>query len=726
MIYKRYIFMAKGNSKEVTKEKKPKFDLSDDIKHSILGIVFIALGIIATLSIFDLGGRAGEYLIKFFDILFGVGTYIVPGVLFLVAAIFLLSIRANIYFSNYLGAGLIFLSLLGLLDLMNEGQKVSGYVGFIITYPLQYLFGFWATGVILIAVLAVSMSLCLNISFKLKKREKGEKEVVDGESLNEEKKEVKPEKAPAKEENRADKNPDTRKEEKGDHKEEKGFMITSKERKELEKKHYPLPPFDILEPEKGNPSAGDIKAYAHIIKRTLGNFGIEVEMGEINIGPTVTQYTFKPAQGVKLSSITALQNDLALALAAHPIRIEAPIPGRSLVGIEMPNKAVAMVRLRNLIETSAFLDSPLPLLIALGKDVSGNPIYVDLAKMPHILIAGATGTGKSVGIHSIISGFLFKNYPDLVKFIIIDPKRVELACYNGIPHLLTPVIVDKDKAIASLRWAVREMERRYEVYAEAGARDITSYNNQARKKGEDIMNYIVVVIDELADLMMAYPREVEGSIVRIAQMARAVGIHLVISTQRPSVEVITGLIKANIVTRVAFQVASQVDSRTILDMAGAENLLGNGDMLYISSEYKKPKRIQGGFISEKEVKKLADYLKKAGKDETDYDDFEQKLKEAAPHSQNGGEGAHEDGIIDDDMYEEAKAEVIRMQKASASLLQRRLRVGYARAARLLDLLEEQGVIGPGDGAKPRKVMIKEDGTAAPSEEFGEEADEFDR
>jgi S-DNA-T family DNA segregation ATPase FtsK/SpoIIIE len=699
-----------GNGKQQKKqEKKAKFDLSEDIKHSIYGVLFACLGFILLLSIFGLGGVVGEKIIYVFDIFFGVGTYLIPAILFMVAAVFLLTLRANIYFSNYLGAVLMFLSIIGIFDIIDQEQNIGGIVGKGLSYVLESLLGFWASLVFLFAVFAISLSLSLNISFKIKKREKQDGVELSGEeqktakeqSVAEEKKVsekiVVPESAEILEQKQ-------RKEKKQiDGKNSKTPVF--ERNKEVEKEHYPLPPLDLLEGDKGNPSAGDIKAYSNIIRNTLSNFGIEVEMGEINIGPTVTQYTFKPAQGVKLSRITTLQNDLALSLAAHPIRIEAPIPGRSLVGIEIPNKAVTFVRLRNLLEDERYVGHHSPLLLALGRDVAGKPIYADLARMPHLLIAGATGTGKSVCIHSILTSFLFRNYPDLVKFIIVDPKRVELSDYNNIPHLLTPVITDKNKAIGALQWAVREMEKRYQILSEHGTRDIASYNDAVSRFDDcEIMPYIVIVIDELADLMMASPREVESSIVRLAQMARAVGIHLIVSTQRPSVEVITGLIKANIVSRIAFQVASQVDSRTILDMSGAEKLLGNGDMLYVSAEYMKPKRIQAAFLMEKEVKKVVGYLKKYAKGEdVDHGEFEENIKKEMEHlAGHHGEGGA-DGNTDDALYEEAKKEVLRMQKASASLLQRRLRVGYARAARLLDLLEENGVIGPGEGAKPRKV-----------------------
>lgn len=461
---------------------------------------------------------------------------------------------------------------------------------------------------------------------------------------------------------------------------------------------YKFPPLELLESDKGSPSSGDIRINAGIIQKTLDNFGIEVEMGKVSTGPTVTQYTLRPASGVKLSSITALHRDLSLALAAHPIRIEAPIPGRSMVGIEIPNKAVTLVRLRNLLEGIDLRKDPSRLNLILGRDVAGNPLWADLSKMPHLLIAGATGSGKSICINSIIATLLYQKTPEELKFILIDPKRVELPRYNDIPHLLTPVIVELNKTINALKWAIGEMERRYEVLSGAKARDLFAYNSIASKSGEiETLPCIIIVVDELADIMAAFGREVEGAIIRLAQMSRAVGIHLIISTQRPSVEVITGLIKANITSRIAFQVASQVDSRTILDMAGADKLLGNGDMLFLSGETAHPKRIQGVYISEKEIKNVVKFIK--GEKPAEYSE---EVTTPEPGRRTlFGVGAN----VDDPLYEDAKELVIQVGKASASYLQRRLQIGYARAARLLDMLEEQGVIGPPDGAKPRKVLV---------------------
>jgi S-DNA-T family DNA segregation ATPase FtsK/SpoIIIE len=444
-------------------------------------------------------------------------------------------------------------------------------------------------------------------------------------------------------------------------------------------------------------------------------------MDEASIGPTVTRYAIKPAEGVRLSKIVALLSNLELALAASPIRIEAPIPGKSLVGIEVPNIARTVLGMAPLISDDEFSRSPKPLLMALGRTITGAPMYADLARMPHTLVAGTTGAGKSVTIHALIVSMLYRCGPDRLRFIMVDPKRVELTAYNPIPHLLTPVITDAKKCIMALKWLAKEMERRYNILEAESVRDIASYHEnilkpameKAAKNGAgdndkplpEQMPYIVVIIDELADIMQAYPRELEAGIVRLAQMSRAVGIHLILSTQRPSVKVITGLIKANIPARIALQVASQIDSRTILDAGGAEKLLGAGDTLFLSGEMSKPRRIQAPYISEKEVKAIVSQIAKSN---------ESTLRSEITLEENGKIGSGTDAIFssmigeggddEDELYPEAKRTVIEAGKASTSYLQRKLGVGYARAARLIDMLEDRGVIGPGDGAKPRQVI----------------------
>ncbi len=485
---------------------------------------------------------------------------------------------------------------------------------------------------------------------------------------------------------------------------------------------WTFPPADLLEKIFGTAQGGDIEKNFAIIEKTLKDFGIQVERGTTKTGPSVTQYSFRPAVGVKISKILSLQNDLALALAKHPIRIEAPIPGQSLIGIEIPNESSLVVRLRDMIEDLQFRRRKTSLTLALGEDVSGECIFGDLTKMPHLMIAGATGTGKSVCINTIITTLLYQNSPEDLQFIMVDPKRVELSLYNGIPHLLTDVIVENSKVVNTLRWAVSEMERRYRLLQDSGSRDIGSYQEKCKegmtiKRTDPETNetieeplkkipYIVIVIDELADLMGSHGKEVEGAIVRLAQMARAIGIHLIVSTQRPSVEVITGLIKANITTRIAFQVATQIDSRTILDMGGAEKLLGNGDLLFLSASSPKPRRIQGVFVGESEVKRVVNFIKsqKEKDKKEDVDITAEAKREILEFKESSGEGG------DDELVAAAKEEIMKMQKASASFLQRRLRIGYARAARLLDILEEQGIVGPADGAKPREIYIGDGAT----------------
>ncbi len=471
---------------------------------------------------------------------------------------------------------------------------------------------------------------------------------------------------------------------------------------------YTPPPLSLLEGDRGKADVGDVKFNANAIRRTLGTFGIEVEMDEITIGPTVTRYALKPAQGVKLSRIVGLQNDLALSLAAHPIRIEAPIPGKSLVGIEIPNKTKATVGLASLLSDPQFRSAAKPLSVALGRNISGKPVFKSIASMPHLLIAGTTGSGKSVTIHAIIASLLYRHGPDDLRFIFVDPKRVELTLYNGIPHLLTPVITDSKKAILALKWAATEMSRRYDILEGESVRDIASYHKKyatefakttTTEDGPERLPYIVVIIDELADIMQAYPRELEAAIVRLAQMSRAVGIHLILSTQRPEVNVITGLIKANIPSRIALRVPTLIDSRTILDAGGAEKLLGYGDMLALV-ENNQPERIQSAFITEDEVKNVVKYLKNAFRD--DVRDMIELSGSVSGEKAMFGDSMEES--TDDPLYEDARACIIEAGKASTSYIQRKLKVGYARAARLMDMLEERGVIGPQDGAKPRDVL----------------------
>lgn len=469
------------------------------------------------------------------------------------------------------------------------------------------------------------------------------------------------------------------------------------------------PPLNLLfDIAQQGADRGDVKSNAAKIEETLDSFGIRAKVAEINYGPAVTQYALEITKGTKLSKITALGNDLALAIAATTgtVRIEAPIPGRSLVGIEIPNKKPELVTLKKLLAEPLFTKNPDPLLVPLGLDVSGQPQAASISKMPHALIAGTTGSGKSVMLNAWISTFLFRTKPEDLRLILVDPKRVELTSYNGIPHLLTEVVVEPDKIISALRWTVAEMEIRYKDFAKVGARNIESFNAMNRVKKKP---YIIFVIDELADIMTFAPGDAEELITRIAQMARATGIHLVLATQRPSVNVITGLMKANIPTRIAFNVSSMIDSRVIIDMPGAEKLLGKGDMLFLPPDQAKPRRIQGPFIAEKEVSQVVRFLH-AQVPEVHY--TEEVTQQETVISGTGLSG--DDGGKKDLLFTKAIEIIGQFDKASASLLQRRLSVGYARAARILDQLEEAGYVTPSEGSKPREVIRRQE-TAAPQE-----------
>lgn len=464
---------------------------------------------------------------------------------------------------------------------------------------------------------------------------------------------------------------------------------------------YIFPPLDLLSRNQAiqsSESKSEMLANAKKLETTLKSFGVDAKVIQINKGPTVTRYELSPSQGVKVSKIVNLADDIALNLAASGIRIEAPIPGKAAVGIEVPNKEAQSVSLRSVLESETFQNFPSKLAFALGEDITGQPIVTDIAKMPHLLIAGATGSGKSVCINTLITSILYKSTPEEVKLLLVDPKVVELSIYNGIPHLLIPVVTEPKKASAALNWAVREMLERYKDFAENGVRDIKGYNAMKKEKGEsNLMPQIVIIIDELADLMLAAPGEVEDAICRLAQMARAAGMHLIIATQRPSVDVITGVIKANIPSRLAFAVSSGIDSRTILDMTGAEKLLGKGDMLFCPQGMSKPVRIQGAFLSDKEVENIVDFIKKQSI--TDYD-LEMIDKITANVLQTGTESEETDVF-----FEKAVDLVIQKQKASTSMLQRQFRIGYNRAARLMESLESQGIVGPEEGSKPRKVLL---------------------
>lgn len=463
-------------------------------------------------------------------------------------------------------------------------------------------------------------------------------------------------------------------------------------------KVWKYPPLSILSDKAGSPAErGDIKKNASVIEKTLDSFGIQARVAEVNGGPAVTQYALEISAGTKIAKIANLQHDIALALATPTgtVRIEAPIPGKSLVGIEVPNRSLEVVGLKNILSSDEIATHKSKLAVTLGRDTASKPMIVDLDRMPHCLIAGTTGSGKSILINSFITTLLFRNSPSELKLLLIDPKRVELTNYNGIPHLLTPVITEPEKILSALKWAMAEMDRRYKLFQSVGVRNIAGYNEMS---GFQALPYIVIIVDELADLMMFAPVEIEDAITRLAQMARATGIHLVVATQRPSVDVITGLIKANIPCRIAFNVSSMIDSRVIIDQPGAEKLLGRGDMLFLPPDASKPMRIQGVLVQDGEINQLIKYLKDSGiAPEYTAEVTEMPLGRMGKGGMDGAE---------DELFDEAVRTICQYDRASASLLQRRLRVGYARAARLLDELESAGIVGVGEGSKPRDVLVR--------------------
>lgn len=704
------------------------FHLDAQTQKGIITVFCFALAIFILLALFDLAGSFGMGLDRALSHVFGWDKIVVPFFI-LAAAIFLLSPeRLPLKISNGIGFALFFLGLNPLVHLLTFGSSApagtavdaaAGKLGQMLAEPFVPIFGDAGALIFFAALFAVSLVLIFNTSistiiqwimtllnglkkaavllvkpflwlFDAWKEKMSHRETMQSMAPEQYQMPISSMPVPVSkvEKTRAIETPED------DQEEEEEADETSQPKPKRHRARVEVP-LELLNKHDQKPTSGDIVSRQAVIQRTLETFGIPVEMGEVSVGPTVTQFTFKPADGIKLNKITALHNDLALALAAHPIRIEAPIPGKSLVGIEVPNQSVAIVGLRELFETKEWHDRRSVINFALGRDVSGKPWIGDIAKMPHLLVAGATGSGKSVCLNTIIMSLLYSNGPDDLKLILVDPKRVEFPIYNGIPHLITPVITEVDKTVNAMKWTVREMNRRFDLLSKQQARDIASYNQRVQDK----LPYLVMIVDELADLMVTNKQEVESQIVRLAQMSRAVGIHLVVATQRPSVDVITGLIKANIPARIAFSVASQMDSRTILDQSGAEKLIGRGDMLYSTAEMSSPRRIQGVYIADDEINRVVEYIK-SKYDPADYD--------VTVVEKGGTPTAFADnGIADEDsdaLLPAAKEEIIRAGKASASLLQRRLKVGYARAARLLDLLEQEGFIGPADGAKPREIL----------------------
>jgi DNA segregation ATPase FtsK/SpoIIIE, S-DNA-T family len=695
----------KGFLDKVREKKAPA--IPSPVKTKILGTVWIILAIFVLLSFFNQSGIAGRWLMSGITYLFGNGIYVLP-LIFIIAGVAYFTKKEKQNWWINIGIVSFMLGVCGIFSVidLNSSPEVGylifysgkgGMIGNLIGWPLFKLMNFWMSNVFFGGVIAASGYIFWHYLYSPKPKEEKE-EIVD--EVKKEKPLIKKVFTPKFEVKKLEVKESVKKEKKVEEKIEEKQMGPGLPAETT----WKLPPITLLENDKGKAQGGDTKSNAEIIEKTLDNFGIPVQMSDIHVGPTVTQYTLKPAAGVKLSKITTLNNNLALALAAHPIRIEAPIPGKSLIGIEVPNEKRAIISMKGIFAEPEYQGSSAPLLLSVGRDVMGKAFYTDLARMPHMLVAGATGSGKTIALSSMILSLLYRNSPERLRFILVDPKRVEFTVYQEIPHLLGPVIHDVQKTLTALKWSVDEMERRFDILAGVGVRNIAEYNEKiSSDKDKKPMPYIVFIIDELADLMASKGKEIEGGIVKIAQKARAVGIHLVLATQRPSVEVITGLIKANVTARLAFQVVSMVDSRTILDTSGAEKLLGAGDSLFISAEYSKPKRAQGGYVSSKEIEKTVDYIIKNNKTDEN-DELDMSIKSELERIDQVGTTATGAMAELDPVYQEAKIIVLETKKASASFLQRKLRIGYARAARILDMLEERGIVGPADGAKAREVF----------------------
>jgi len=727
--------MRRISSKRSTsrlRKKDFKIELESGIAREVGAVVYIGLAVIFYLVISGKAGMLGNFLNQYLRLIFGIGTYALPVLFLLLGATLFLSRRIRFDAARYLGIGLLIFSGLGLVHMrtdmeamLDNVQQFGGYIGFLSSVLLRIFISDTGAKVVLSAILIISLIITFEISLrkilslfipnraiKIATRTTGKikDQIIEGE-LNIVKPNIKQD-----QEKEDTKSAESKSEQSIKPIEKQPVKITiqkpqmakdkaeTKMAEDIDYSDWELPSLNLLNDATSQLFVSDkvLKLNAEKIRDKLAQFGIDVAMKDVNIGPSVMQYTLQPYEGIKLTKITALKDDIALALAAKSIRIEAPIPGKALVGIEVPNEKRMVVHLRELLESAEFSGMKSKLTVAIGRDVAGAPVVDDLGAMPHILIAGATGSGKSVGMNGFLISLLYQNSPEDLKFIMIDPKRVELTAYNGIPHLLTPVITQADKAHSALKWAVGEMNRRYQVFAELKYRNIEEYNAGEPKR----MHKIVIVIDELADLMMqATKKETEMVICRIAQMSRAVGIHLIIATQRPSVNVITGVIKANIPARIAFTVTNGVDSRTIIDGIGAEDLLGMGDMLYLPGNMNRPIRVQGVYVSSKEIEKVTNRIKL-----TVQPSYDEGITSTAPNNNGidtGIVGTANDGMSQDNMYNEALEVIKRTGKASASLLQRHLSVGYARAARLLDILEENGVIGPVNGAKPREIFANE-------------------
>lgn len=704
--------------------RNKKHSLYDEMRWEIYGILIIFAGVLGLVSLYtDSVGALGTLLRKYMKGLAGAGALSIPlciclggfycllrkkfprvtprlyGIILIIFVILIaLHIKPHIEMGN-----LSFIEKMRKSVDLGESGIGGGLIGGISASILFALFGSTGTYILLFASICIGTILTTGISIseaiknliheKKEKRREPKPQIINSTATTTTAEEETEEKL----DENVKENEQLKVEKAAPDVESSKALETSDCEFNFEKHYknqeYNFPPVSLLQKSssrQNNLNEKELLNNAQILEKTLESFGIQAKVVQVSCGPVVTRYEVQPSPGIKVSRIVNLADDIALSLAVPDVRIEAPIPGKAAIGIEVPNKEVSKVYFRDIIESPEFKNSPSKLTVALGKDIAGKPVAADLAQMPHLLIAGATGSGKSVCINTIITSILYKASPDEVKLLLVDPKVVELTTYNGIPHLIAPVVTDPKKAASALHWMVAEMERRYKLFAKEGVREINRYNEVSQEK----LPKVLVIIDELADLMMVSPKEVEESICRLAQMARAAGIHLVVATQRPSVDVITGLIKANIPSRISFAVSSQVDSRTILDMAGAEKLLGKGDMLFFPVGAAKPIRVQGAFLSEKEVEKVVTFVKNQMEP-----NYEKNLSDFEVEKPLNSEE------VLDELFKEALSVVIENGQASASLLQRKLRIGYARAARLIDQMEEKGFIGKYEGSKPRQILI---------------------
>lgn len=698
-------------------KKKKKIKLKKDNNSTLNVWQDLAALAVASLSVFLLltllspasTGVLGKILAEALGYLFGKGAFFFPLLLLFYSGILFFNRSQNIVFFAH-GLLLLYVSTLSLItsQRLNSSffepaklKEAGGLFGSLIAYPLEILLGQSGAYVALFALMAAGALIALNrpvgelvAALRRERKAKEEKKPAREPTItrlvkSNRERTVKVERPEITQpiefaESTADSQNST-----GEAHESTSFEQTAELQDESE---YRCPPVTLLN-EKTGQLAKTVSDFKKVLETTLSEFNIPAKVVGIQEGPTVTTFEVQLEPGVPVRKLTSIQEDIALALATPHIRIITPLPGKSAVGIEVPNKSRELVTLRELLETEKWLNSKDPLLLAIGKNITGEPFYYSLKKMPHMLIAGATGSGKSVCLNSLILTILFKAHPDRVKLLLVDPKRVEFTPYEGIPHLMAPVIVDPKKAASALAYVVQEMENRYKMLSTLLARDIDSYNRKAVKEGVPELPYIVVIIDELADLMLVCSKEVEDSIVRLAQMSRAVGIHLIVATQRPSADIITGLIKSNITTRIAFSVRSQVDSRVILDSIGAEKLVGQGDMLFLTQSLLHPIRLQAPFVSEEEIERVTSFVKSIKEPSYIEDIFDVKP------------GGARESEYEDELFEQAVDLILTYGQASTSFLQRKLKIGYARAARIMDMLEASGIVGPQDGAKPREVLI---------------------